>query len=462
MLYIRPTSEGYDAFDVYHHPVLSETGCQRLFALIEANTGNLSSMLMEYFNRRIHADTLSAIDSEVPSALCEGIKKEMDSIHPYRGTNRYVKLFAMRAEHLNSIIHKRSKPSQPPSRDDYEALLRHLFQPMLSIGTEPLPPFVVPTSTEFIGKYFAQLESMYQKPARLSGLDYIENVQAEAERYIFWVLDRASFRFKDLDRSTRIRLYSQVFRDSAIGADLRFVSSFYWKEPEEYDYYAHTRKGRLMEDIFSNKTCDDRSLEERAQEHRAKMVQYLTQFNSDRQELTDELKEFMDDEISAARDDQTATLFEEYRVDNFYQLIQLQLWLLTKSETIIKRCRYCGRLFVAERLSMDYCSRIVEGETEPCAVIGPKKSFAKLMDEDHILKVYNRVYKTIYARMKRGNISAEEFNRWKAEARHMLDKTRAGEVKEDTFEAWLKQDIRAWGIGRAAAEQSAPRLGEEA
>lgn len=78
-----------------------------------------------------------------------------------------------------------------------------------------------------------------------------------------------------------------------------------------------------------------------------------------------------------------------------------------------------------------------------------------------LIKVYNRVYKTIYARMKRGTLTADEFNRWKAEARHMLDKTRAGEVNEDEFEAWLKQDIRAWGIGRPAAVQRTPKLGEE-
>lgn len=70
------------------------------------------------------------------------------------------------------------------------------------------------------------------------------------------------------------------------------------------------------------------------------------------------------------------------------------------------------------------------------------------------------MYKTIYARMKRGTLTADEFNRWKAEARHMLDKTRAGEVKEDVFEAWLKQDIRTWGIGRSATELNAPKLGE--
>ena len=216
-----------------------------------------------------------------------------------------------------------------------------------------------------------------------------------------------------------------------------------------------------MAEIFSSKTFDDRILEERAQEHRAKMVHYLTKLTSDRQELTEELKEFMDDEIAAARENETATLFEEYRVDNFYQLIQLQLWLLTKGDTIIKHCRHCGRLFIADRLSVDYCSRTAEGDTEPCDIIGPKKAFSKLMDEDHILKAYNRTYKTIYARMKRGALTTDEFNRWKAEARHMLNQTRTGEVKESEFEAWLTQDIRSWGIGRTTSEHTAPKLGEE-
>ena len=130
---------------------------------------------------------------------------------------------------------------------------------------------------------------------------------------------------------------------------------------------------------------------------------------------------------------------------SFEQLIQMQLWFLTKADLLIKRCRYCDRLFIAERLSSDYCNRIKDGETEPCDVVGPKKSFARLMEEDHILKVYNRVYKTIYARKKRGSISDAEFIKWKTEARSLLDKTRAGDMSEEDFEAWLTQDVRAWG-----------------
>ena len=175
------------------------------------------------------------------------------------------------------------------------------------------------------------------------------------------------------------------------------------------------------------------------------MAQYLALLNSDRQQLSDELKEYMDAEVSAAKEETMATLFEEYQVNNLYELIQLQMWLLSKGDTIVKRCRHCGRLFVAEKPSVDYCTRIMDGETEPCNIVGPKKAFSKKLDEDHTLKTYNRVYKTIYTRMKRGSISAEEFNAWKTEARHLLEKTRAGEMREEEFTDWLTRDIRAWG-----------------
>ena len=61
--------------------------------------------------------------------------------------------------------------------------------------------------------------------------------------------------------------------------------------------------------------------------------------------------------------------------------------------------------------------------------------------------------------MKRGSITAEEFSHWKAEARYPLDRTRAGEMSEAEFEAWLTQDIRTRGsMGKAA--EPLPRTGE--
>ena len=465
MLYIRPTQKGYEAYDIYHHLVFSETDCEKLFAFLESDTTRLTEKLLSYFHKRIDTDTLEAKEEKLTKAFSEGIKKEMETIHPCLASDRYAFVYSMLAEELNNRLYQHD-PNLPITKEAYGELLRHLLQLLITTGTEPLPPAVVPTSGEFAEKYYTQLEGLYQGKGSLSGIGYIENVRTEAERYLFWVLDQSSFRFKELDRSARVRLYSQVFRKSGVGADLRFMSNLYWKEPEEYDYFVHTAAGRILSDIengLSATGADDRkALADQERQRRQKMTAYLSLLHSDRQQLTDELKEFIDDEIFAAKEDITPTLFEEYRVDSFYQLIQLQLWLLTKGDAIIKRCRHCDRLFVAARASVDYCSRVMDGEKEPCDIVGPKKSFFKLMDEDHVLKTYNRVYKTIYARMKRGSISAEEFNRWKAEARTMLDKTRAGEMSEEQFEAWLTQDIRAWGtVGKTETETEQPlRLGE--
>lgn len=108
----------------------------------------------------------------------------MDQIHPYLSTNHDFTVFGMLAEHLNSCFYAHN-PDQTPSKEEYGVLLRHLVQPLYTVGAEPLPPSTVPTSTEFAAKYHKQLEALYQKHARLSGFNYIEAVRSEAERYIF-------------------------------------------------------------------------------------------------------------------------------------------------------------------------------------------------------------------------------------------------------------------------------------
>ncbi len=448
MLYIRPTENGYEAYDIYHHLVFAEKDCELLFSFLESNSEKLTEMLKNYFDKRVDLKTLKKKDGKVSKSLCEGIKKEMERIHPFFASNRHAPMFAIMAEQLNRYIYIVNR-EHPITREEYFELYFHLVQPMVSIGMEPLPPVIVPTSDVFMGRYYAQLEAIYEKKAGQPGFKYIEIVREEAERYVYWVLDQSALRFKDLDRGARVKLYSRVFRTSIINSDLRFVSRYYWKEPEAYDYFANSATGRLIEGIQSGLAVEDASTcaEQQIQENqdRRDMAKYLALLNSDRQHLSVELKAYMDAEISAAREESTATLFEEYQVNNLYELIQLQLWLLSKGDMIVKRCRHCYRLFIAEKPSVDYCTRIMEGETEPCNTVGPKKAFSKKLDEDHTLKTYNRVYKTIYTRMKRGSISAEEFNAWKTEARHLLEKTRAGEMREEEFTDWLTRDIRGWG-----------------
>ncbi len=447
MIYMRPTQTGYSAFDCYHTLLFTEENCHQLFSFIESDTNTIKEMLQTYFETVIDAESLTFKDRILAKKLKEDIKKEMKKLHPYLASNQYISVYRMLAEHLNQQIVKHS--GSIIAKESYETLLQALVRPLFTPGVQPMPPICVPTSDMFMGKYYSQLNAMYERKANVLGLDYVEKIRIDAERYIYWVLDRSCFRFKDIDRGTRIRLYSRIFREHLIGADLRIEQCSYYREPKQYDYFANTPTGQLLNEMQNHASVEE-SLSKIAQKkenkvHHREMLEQLKYITADTQEITQEMKDFMDAELDAATADASSTLFEEYRVDNFNKAIQLQLWLLTKGDTIIKKCRHCNRLFVAERLSTDYCSRIQNNESEPCDIVGPKKSFARLMDEDHILKTYNRVYKTIYARKKRGSITDDEFNRWKTEARNLLDKTREGGMSEADFEAWLTQDIRAWG-----------------
>ena len=104
MLYIRPTEKGYEAYDIYHHLVFAERDCDLMFSFLESNSEKTTELLKTYFDKRIDLKTLSKKDGKVSKSLCEGIKKEMERIHPFLASNRYAPLFAIMAEQLNRYI----------------------------------------------------------------------------------------------------------------------------------------------------------------------------------------------------------------------------------------------------------------------------------------------------------------------------------------------------------------------
>ena len=112
--------------------------------------------------------------------------------------------------------------------------------------------------------------------------------------------------------------------------------------------------------------------------------------------------------------------------------------------TSVKRCRHCSRYFLAEKSTIEYCTRIAPGESAPCDVIGPKQSFSRLLEGDGALKAYNSAYKTFYARQRRGTMSEAEFSSWRDEAKRRLQDVREGKIALEEYTTWLKQDVRKW------------------
>lgn len=110
-----------------------------------------------------------------------------------------------------------------------------------------------------------------------------------------------------------------------------------------------------------------------------------------------------------------------------------------RKATIIRRCKNCGQYFITERSNIDYCQRILPGETQTCYVIGPKRVFNKLLSADVPRNLYSKAYKKYQARLRRNGITADEFEEWKVQAKQYLEDVQNGKISLEDYSVWMEQ-----------------------
>jgi hypothetical protein len=89
---------------------------------------------------------------------------------------------------------------------------------------------------------------------------------------------------------------------------------------------------------------------------------------------------------------------------------------------------------------MVYCSRPAPGNSDAtCSEVGSYRAYQKKLEEDIPLQIYNRAYKTHFARMKKGIMTDEEWLQWRIEAKEKLDQVREGLYDQEEFALWLKK-----------------------
>ena len=76
MLYIRPTDNGYEAYDIYHHLVFVEKDCDLLFSFLESSSEKITDLLKTYFDKRIDLKTLSKKDGKVSIHILIGLHRD--------------------------------------------------------------------------------------------------------------------------------------------------------------------------------------------------------------------------------------------------------------------------------------------------------------------------------------------------------------------------------------------------
>ena len=122
-------------------------------------------------------------------------------------------------------------------------------------------------------------------------------------------------------------------------------------------------------------------------------------------------------------------------------LVGFMLSMYLRKNVRFRKCKYCGRYFpITGRSISEYCDRLIEGSTKTCKEMGYVRLYDKQAQEDPVIREYKRSYKAHNARVRRGQMTREEFNAWAEEARKKRELTLELELTLEEYKAWLDRD----------------------
>ena len=238
----------------------------------------------------------------------------------------------------------------------------------------------------------------------------------QINQLLYWVLDITVPELSGLTIAERKSLYDTLFPKPIDEPDLEVVRCLSLTNPYSRNFVLTQEDGTFLPQLTE-----------------------LYDHNEYDSSLSPEANKLLKFQIKKIKGIGEQTLYEEYVVNDIFQILFLEIEQLIKSNTPIKKCRYCHKYFVIEDKKVEYCSQIALGEIEPCNKIGPSRVYKANLEKDYPLKIYERAYGTRYAQYSRLSISMKEFDAWRDEAREKLDAVRAGTLAESTFAQWIEE-----------------------
>lgn len=133
-----------------------------------------------------------------------------------------------------------------------------------------------------------------------------------------------------------------------------------------------------------------------------------------------------------------------YEIDNISNIFDLEVYRMIAQGLRVKRCQNCGKYFIPDKPKRECCNRVPEGATKTCEEILRAKKRAKHEEESHESFVapydlYRTAYKTRAARVRKGVMTQDAFDRWKKDGLAKKALVEAGELDIREFAKWLKE-----------------------
>jgi len=458
MMLVRVLDDGYSVYNMYGKALFnSEQHHESLLRFLDSDCKQVTALLKAYFQSIVDPNTLELITGKKPleSALNKA-KKALRSLHPvFKHDDIYLAIPSMLANHLNLSILYRKIDADVVTPEWYGERLQPLVAKILADSYRASKDGVMNPMNleldytrfeqEYYKKYLDAKELGNWQTSFAIGLKMVENVQKKINQQIYWMVDASARHFNHMTFDQRARLYRSIFDFDNTLADLKIVRRLSFSDPGQaktnpvvktMDIYNRIYMATDDNEIYS--LLEELEWESHGNDNKKELRKIFAQLTDNNVQLDQELTLELNREIQKAMNDSQPALFEEYEVENLYQLLLLELEQIVRSKDIVKRCRNCNRLYITGNLNIEYCNRIAPDEEVPCSEIGSKRAFDRKLEEEYPLRIYNRAYKTHYARKMKGNMASGDFEIWRDEAKAMLEQVRAGELDSAEFEQWLK------------------------
>lgn len=430
MRFIDYGKNGYKCFEKGGYFLFSEDGDHHLlFEYITKDLSGVKDQFDAYIRCRLDLETLEVRKGSSGEECLKQIEKTLKSAHPYYQYGFREACIDIIGTYFNRLLlyrcldRRNFDPEIAKSEKWYLKTLEGLLEPFLRGGDEYPLDFYFKFRKQ-IGDYYytagaskSDYEGVVFMPYSESNLiPDVVSTQKAIRDFLYFVMDITVPDLSSLMTFQRAWLFKNIFRsqydklDLSAERHLSLVPNF----PREYvgDYY---------DAIFSK-------------------LPHLKVKEIENNEVLEEQKATLRAAVNLAkkRKAEEEMIYGEYNVTSLEQLLNIELLSMLRDETMIRKCKNCGKYFVVTNRNTAYCDRI-DDSGERCSAVGPSREFQKKMKEDEALKIYTRAYKTHFARVKKGTMEKDAFTEWCKEAKERLEQARAGKLDVPTFQEWLKK-----------------------
>lgn len=275
-------------------------------------------------------------------------------------------------------------------------------------------------------------------------LDCLFTLQQKLRRWIFVTLDDGNSFLASFSTKRRSALYSIIMPSYGEGDDplLKIQAHFAQKPSQKMAEKIRKWERELLVDIFSD-LDDDAHADKKNSSGKVDMIEKIAQsidelyINPDAS-VPGAVKEAI--RLTSDVDDYDVITYD---IENFSDLLELEVYRMITEGLHIRRCVNCHQYFIPISPDQKGCKRIIVGSTMTCEEIvkSKQKEKSKAKAPTHSKspqEMYRTTYKTLSAKVKKGSMTQEAFNQWKREGLAKKALVDIGQLDIEEFGQWLK------------------------